>query len=81
MDLFVIFFHFEHSKPLKQPKIPQILSQNRTKTTGSNDLAPMIRLGQFSPLGFDRKRQKPKQFIYHRFAFLSPSKFKRHLTK
>ena len=29
------------SKPLKQPKTPQILSQNRAKTTGSNDLRPM----------------------------------------
>ena len=37
----VLFFNFGHSKPLKQPKTPQILSQNCSKTTGSNDLGPM----------------------------------------
>ena len=37
-----LFLHFWPSKALKQPKTPQILSQNRTKTTGSNDLGPML---------------------------------------
>ena len=37
-----LFFHFGHSKPPKHPKTPQILSQNRAKTTGSNDLGPML---------------------------------------
>ena len=36
-----LFFHFGHSKPLKQPKSPQMFSQNCSKTTGSNDLGPM----------------------------------------
>ena len=36
-----LFFHFGHSKPLKQPKTPQILTQNHAKTTGSNDLGQM----------------------------------------
>ena len=31
-----LFFHSDHSKPLKQPQIHQILSQNHAKTTGSN---------------------------------------------
>ena len=29
-----------HSKPLKQPKSPQILSENRTKTPGANEVGP-----------------------------------------
>ena len=37
-----LFLHFGLSKPLKQPKTPQILSQNRAKTTGSNDLGSML---------------------------------------
>ena len=31
----VLFLEFRPSKPLKQPKTPQILSQNRAKSTGS----------------------------------------------
>ena len=36
-----IFFHFGHSKPPKQAKTPQILSQNHAKTTGLHELGPM----------------------------------------
>jgi len=36
-----LFWHFEPSIPLKQPKTPQILNQNYAKTTGSKDLEPM----------------------------------------
>ena len=36
-----LFLHFGPSKPLKQPKTPHILSQNRAKTTGLNVLGPM----------------------------------------
>ena len=37
-----LILHFGLSKPLKQPKTHQILSQNRTKTICSNDLGPII---------------------------------------
>ena len=37
-----LFSHVRSSKPLKQPKTPQILNRNRGKTTGSNDLGPML---------------------------------------
>jgi len=36
-----LFFQVGNAKPLKQPKTHQILSQNGSKTTGSNDLGPM----------------------------------------
>ena len=37
-----LFFQFGLSTPLKQTQTPQILSQNRAKTTSSNDLGPMV---------------------------------------
>ena len=41
LEVPILFLHFGPSKPPKLPKTPQILSQNRAKTTGSNDLGPM----------------------------------------
>ena len=37
-----LFLHFGLSKPLKQAKTSQILSQNRPKTTGLINLGPIL---------------------------------------